>query len=452
MHAVQVWVMCQDNGAVETAHCTCMAGAGEVCSHVGTLLYALRHVQATKESTSCTDITAAWNVPKVAKVEYQPLKNMDLGRIIAGHKLVGHIPPISPDEMVTMLKNIEEESSSVLMRVLEPFASEMEVVPESVANIYRLIYNPAFEQLGYDALLQKATAYSEITLSIEDCQKVQAATRQQAQSSLWFQQRAGRITASNFRAVCRTTVERPSKSLIKIICYPTNFLFKTKATIWGTTHEKDGLAAYHAYSSPMHEGLRLEQVGLCLSPTYMQYGASPDSMVTCECCGTGCVEVKCPYLLKHMTIEEFANLKSSCLEKSESGELCMKKDVSYYYQVQMQMAITGVGFCDFAIWGPNELYLERVLFDEDFWASESSKAIEFHSKVIMPELLGRFFTRTAEEAVLETWCLCEGIDDGRPMICCDNDDCLVKWHHLECAGLEDIPSEPWYCGSCASQF
>jgi hypothetical protein len=52
-------------------------------------------------------------------------------------------------------------------------------------------------------------------------------------------------------------------------------------------------------------------VGLCLNPRYPQFGASPDGMVYCECCGRGCIEVKCTFLLKNMSIEKFASLKTS---------------------------------------------------------------------------------------------------------------------------------------------
>ena len=35
------WVICEGDGVIESAHCTCMAGLGEVCSHVGALLFYL---------------------------------------------------------------------------------------------------------------------------------------------------------------------------------------------------------------------------------------------------------------------------------------------------------------------------------------------------------------------------------------------------------------------------
>ena len=67
---------------------------------------------------------------------------------------------------------------------------------------------------------------------------VEKAIRSQSQSKLWFKYRAGRITASRMKAVCRIDAGNPAQSLIKSICYPEAFSFSTKATKWGCKHEK----------------------------------------------------------------------------------------------------------------------------------------------------------------------------------------------------------------------
>ena len=43
--------------SVETAHCTCMAGLGESCSHIGALLFKLEGAaRAGFTKKACTDI------------------------------------------------------------------------------------------------------------------------------------------------------------------------------------------------------------------------------------------------------------------------------------------------------------------------------------------------------------------------------------------------------------
>lgn len=38
------WIVCEEAGKVLAAHCTCIAGLGECCSHVGALLFAVESV------------------------------------------------------------------------------------------------------------------------------------------------------------------------------------------------------------------------------------------------------------------------------------------------------------------------------------------------------------------------------------------------------------------------
>nr|CAI5847390.1 unnamed protein product [Callosobruchus analis] len=311
--------------------------------------------------------------------------------MVVSHKVKEAIPCIERSEMIDFFLKIEEvQSSSALMRVLEPFASKMAVIQDTINNIYNNLYDTELQQLPY----------SELVMHV-------------AQFKAELSQHSGRITASNFKRTCRTSVLAPSLSLIKIICYPTSFLFKTKATVWGITHEAQALKTYQDHCASMHEEL---QNIPNLVPLQM-------ALVTCQCCGTGCVELKCPYLLKELSLVKFAQQKTSCLGKTEN-KFYLKQDHGYYYQVQIQMAILGTTFCVFMIWSPREFFLQRIFFDEDFWRSESAKALQFHKMVVLPELFGRAFTKN--EYTSETWCVCQGIDDGRPMLCCDNDDGNIK--------------------------
>ncbi|KAJ8928717.1 hypothetical protein NQ314_018682, partial [Rhamnusium bicolor] len=367
--SLRVWIMCKIDGSIETAHCTCMAGAGKVCSHIGALLYTLEYINSSKTNTSCTDVRSLWNVPRVSKVQYS-------------------IPPVVGEELTTLLRQIEEAGSqSVLMRVVEPFASALEVRESAISNPYTQLYNEEYINLTYEQLLQLSSEYVNIHLTEEECEEINKTTKAQSNSKEWFHQRAGRITASKLNDVCRTSLSNPSLSLIKQICYPLKFTFKSKTTEWGIIHEKNALEAYKNEQTISHDNLSLDDIGLCITPDLSQFGASPDAKVNCSCCGTGCVEVKCPYLLQNITIEKFADLKTSCLLQTKTNEIYLDNGHSYYYQVQQQMTMTGTLYCDFVVWSPKEMFIERVLFNEDFWYQAMQKATEFHKNVIIPELL-----------------------------------------------------------------
>ena len=62
---VNTWVTCEHDGTVEAGHCTCMAGLGEVCSHVAAILFYLE--LASRVSTTCTKIGCVWKEPHLVE-------------------------------------------------------------------------------------------------------------------------------------------------------------------------------------------------------------------------------------------------------------------------------------------------------------------------------------------------------------------------------------------------
>ncbi|KAL9108057.1 MAG: hypothetical protein Q9227_007163 [Pyrenula ochraceoflavens] len=45
----------------------------------------------------------------------------------------------------------------------------------------------------------------------------------------------------------------------------------------------------------------------------------------------------------------------------------------------------------------------------------------------------------------ERFCFCRGTDDGRPMIRCDEPNCIYEWFHMECVGMtpKNAPGKDW---------
>ena len=92
----------------------------------------------------------------------------------------------------------------------------------------------------------------------------------------------------------------------------------------------------------------------------------------------------------------------------------------------------------------------------------------FFTTAILPELMGKFYSRTSDEQLLvtrppsrptssspeadepssPTYCYCNGPDEGR-MVGCDNPSCRFGWFHLDCLGLKTEPkAKQWYCPDC----
>ena len=49
------WIIFKENGAVESAHCNCMAGLGEACSHVGAIMWKIEHSTKCRCEATVTD-------------------------------------------------------------------------------------------------------------------------------------------------------------------------------------------------------------------------------------------------------------------------------------------------------------------------------------------------------------------------------------------------------------
>ena len=65
--------------------------------------------------------------------------------------------------------------------------------------------------------------------------------------------------------------------------------------------------------------------------------------------------------------------------KQEGEKLSLKKNSSYYYQVQMQMFVHELSLCDFVVWTTFGIFLVEVPFDEQFVISLVANLKEFWS-------------------------------------------------------------------------
>ena len=170
-----------------------------------------------------------------------------------------------------------------------------------------------------------------------------------------------------------------------------------------------------------HEEFDVTESGLVLNLDWPHLGASPDGVVNCACCGKGVVEVKCPYCRRFDDVQSIAAERQSCLVESD-GSLHLDKAHAYYYQVQTQMFMCKVEYCDFCMCTfPKEtsepsMHIERITADSTFWDKCVDASSHFFQTCILPELLGKWYTR--------------------------------PWFHLTCLNINRVPKGKWYCPDC----
>ncbi|CAG2229693.1 unnamed protein product [Mytilus edulis] len=206
-----------------------------------------------------------------------------------------------------------------------------------------------------------------------------------------------------------------------------------------------------------HLDFSCTQSGFHVSNENPFLGASPDGITNCQCCGRGIVEIKCPYKHKDNTIEHAAAIDSTfCLDKN----LHLKTNHRYYTQIQFQMYILKVTYCDFVVFTKCKplpsLVIIRVLIDINLCNSMIAKCNRFIQDYVVKELITRDLenqpattssTQDDKNNVTETWCLCFEPEYGR-MIKSENLDCPYQWFHYKCVNIRRKPRGKWYCLNC----
>lgn len=190
------------------------------------------------------------------------------------------------------------------------------------------------------------------------------------------------------KRVCAASITKPPLSLVKQIIYLEKTKFFSKAMQWGCTHELTAKKAYESIQKKNHREFTINDAGFYVSIDIPYIGATPDGIVSCLCCGKGCIEIKCPYCLRWSSPEEVVE---NC-NFLDSNTKSLKKDHMYYYQVQTQLFATKLSFCDFVVWTKDCVCIERIYPDKPFWDKILEKVNPFFKRVILPELLAKVWT------------------------------------------------------------
>ena len=144
----------------------------------------------------------------------------------------------------------------------------LSTLPQPLTSLHKSDYM----KLEYNDLVNICEKVS-LDFTNEMAKSVELETRLRHKSKLWFKFRAGIVTASCMKAVCRTDINHPSQSLIKSICYPEAFLFTSKQTDWGCKHEKQAREKYVKATKPSHNNLKISENGLFVNPQWPFIGA-----------------------------------------------------------------------------------------------------------------------------------------------------------------------------------
>ncbi|CAN7941855.1 unnamed protein product [Ixodes pacificus] len=330
---LKAWLLADADGSVITAHYTCMAGAGEACSHIGATLFTVETAVRLRNSRTCTEKENVWLPAHSPGTQYKWLRDIDFSSskrkkrqmdginqrlnaevVPPSHPVVPHAP--TEEELRIFHSRLSGAGAVPALFMVHPqYSGRFEPPCRREPSLLRNLLCAEARSEDLPALVSRTDkVLAELVVSEEMVTNVEKSTRAQSKCAKWYSYRAGRITASVMKSVCSTSVTQPSISLLKKICYPEQNTFTSAATAWGLEHEDDAVASYVDVMVKNHTNYTHRKTGVYLSTQHPYIAASPDSLVCCACCGKGVVEVKCPHSLAINTIQNAVNDSDFCLD------------------------------------------------------------------------------------------------------------------------------------------
>lgn len=126
--------------------------------------------------------------------------------------------------------------------------------------------------------------------------------------------------------------------------------------------------------------------GLIIHPYAPHLGASPDGLVFDKKHGYGLLEIKCPGGKKTTTLQVALASKNFILCKDSKNEVQVKKNHAFFYQIQGQLLVSGMLWCDLVIYfKTNELFLKRIAIDQEFCEKMYTELTDLFNKYVLKQ-------------------------------------------------------------------
>lgn len=350
-------------------------------------LWSERHIDRNTET--CTDRKCIWDVPRKEskpKLLDEIEQSTEQTRILPFEHcfdptIVNQNNPDIDEMLLDLVKGFDTQIIEVLDMNIDNNNDQNvpKTLPQCIAN-----FDPNGNISIFDYLL---TCFDE-----SDCTEINRLTDQQSESVHWYEYRCGRITSSVMHNVCNYKGNDPNNYIVKQILSNDCTSFSTPATIYGKEREVLARNLYEKKYVSEHKSGKVKTTGLIVNSNVPFLGASPDGILQCKCCGTGVLEIKCPYKFRNYTLDQIFN-ENYHIQCDENGCMKLKENSNWYTQIQTQMAVANVQWCDFVVYleggvkiGKHQIYSERIFFDPLLWNSLLKKSKIFFENFVQPKL------------------------------------------------------------------
>ena len=229
---------------------------------------------------------------------------------------------------------------------------------------------------------------SEVNVSEDTIRSIEKHTKGQSNNMKWKEERRKRLTSSVFGDVMTRSVNNNSPALTNRLLY-SNFQ-GNKFTRKGLLEEDNTRKEYINIKQKEGEQININVPGLIISKEHPHLATSSDGIVTSKQSATsGLIEIKNLLQNSDKNIKDAAiNNNQFCLQY-ENQTVKLKKNHKFYYQVQGQMNICDLPWCDFVVrrTNPYDIFIERIYRDKRLWQEEMEpKLSAFYFSHILPEL------------------------------------------------------------------
>ena len=151
--------------------------------------------------------------------------------------------------------------------------------------------------------------------------------------------------------------------------------------------------------------------------------------------------------------------KSFCLEKA--GDIYIERVISTIIKFKRKLVFVKRTMVILLFWTSEGVFIENTLPDPDFFKSLVEKAEWFLKLCIMPELVGKFYSRLpagdinngnkADQSTEPVYCYCYcRWPSYCEMVGCDNPTCTMEWFHFDCLKSDSTPTKFPGLSSCFS--
>ena len=445
------------NGNVLQSSCSCKAGKSGYCNHAMALLleiaeYSLYELKETPEEKACTSKARRWGVPSeknfpkesviktsihktgssrgIQSTLYDPrIKNAGPAEEVKVNRLSKKLLEINPGmgfaHIIQPFKTLETVVTCYGNQILgSPLSYQLSVVDhnfEVMTNLeaggsksttdYGNAEMPDSIRLPKNLLRTEESIknwktdknqkefLSSLEISLAEAHDIEMATVSQSECDEWHERRKKILTASiahsifnrkrNFETLSRKLIE--GKKITATV---------TKMLQHGKRFETVAREKYFdILKLNLSRNVKIRETGLVINPAAFWLGASPDGLIVDANAESnyGLIEIKCPESKKNCTPTE-ALLDSNFYVHLVDGKPTLKKEHSlgYYSQVQFQLGICQLPWCDFVVYFFQGIIIIRIPFDDYYFQQLFNKMTNFYRHHFLQELVSRNKVQTID--------------------------------------------------------